>query len=109
MKQLILLAALLLGSCEPGQGSDGYAFGRCPLNRTSFTVTMAFHPTIADLRRAADRVGASIESGREAFAWGTFSPSRPVCSIHVIAPQNQWRPERWGHELAHCACGSWHR
>jgi hypothetical protein len=42
------------------------------------------------------------------MAFGFVSPDRPACTIHIVDPAKDYRPEWIGHELTHCLHGQWH-
>lgn len=108
MKKILSLSLILLSACSPGQGSDGYAFGPKEFDRNEVMVTVRTYNNLAEVQAASAPYAISIENDRELFAFGLVSRSGNTCTIHIVAPEREWRPERLGHEFAHCLYGNWH-
>lgn len=104
MKRIVPLLAL--AACDAP--ADGYRFDARERSAESVQVRVVEYPTPAALVDAAGAAGA-IEPGRETMAFATISADGSSCTIHVVAPERRWAPEWYGHELAHCLWGRWHR
>jgi hypothetical protein len=102
-----MAAVLALAACGQ-QGADGYVFGARQFDRGTVTVAVVEHPSEAALRAEARRLGVGAGGGRELMAFGFVSPDRPACTIHIVDPAKDYRPEWIGHELTHCLHGQWH-
>ena len=103
MKRLALL--LVLAACEP---ADGYRFEQRERSTDAVQVHVIEHSDHASLLSAAQAIGAT-EDGRETMAFALLAADGRSCTIHVVAPERQWSPEWYGHELGHCLWGRWHR
>ena len=102
------VALCALSGCGQSPGADGYAFGQKEYDQRRIMVALVEHPSLADLRAAANERGAVVEGGRELMAWSVLQTDRSGCEVHIVDPAVSWHPEWLGHEVAHCFFGRWH-
>ena len=111
MKKLLLIPILLLiSSCEPVQknGSDGYAFGEKQYTQTPVTVEVVVYPDRNAFEREVKRLELSADGG-EIVAFTSLYPSdKSRCTINMVDPASEYKPEFVGHEFLHCVYGQWH-
>jgi hypothetical protein len=123
MRLILVIAALLLASCTPNakphitaelvasptkhhgeMGPDYHWFERKQFNRTEFRVRIVYYDDLRTLARVYQNFGGS--HGGTIYA---FQVDRSgVCEIHTIDPMKWYAPQYIGHELFHCAHGSFH-
>lgn len=106
MRQLAVLAALLLAACGDPKGADGYVFGEAEFERNQIAVTIVQHDSRASFESAAKARGIADLSALAAFA--AYPPDEPRCVIHIERLSSRYEPEWLGHEMAHCIHGRWH-
>lgn len=104
-RSLILSAGLALSACSPS-APDGYRYEQTEFERDQVAVIVVAHPSEADLKRAAERLGVDAGEGRDLMAFGIVRANG--CTIHIVEPARSYRPEWIGHEFTHCIRGRWH-
>jgi hypothetical protein len=107
MKRGVILALLAICGCSR-EAADGYRFEQSEYAQASVALSVVEHDSIGALRGAAAAAGVRIEGGRGLMAFGVISPDRAHCTIHIVDPASDYRPEWIGHEVAHCLHGRWH-
>lgn len=102
MKHLILLASLLLASCNT-EAADGYDF-KPPQARIEREIKVVLHPNLVSVAKA--KPGQPLAADRELFGFAVINSK--TCTIHAVDPAKSYHPEQLGHELTHCLYGDWH-
>jgi len=112
MKLLIVfLATLFLVGCDTSspskdKGKDRYWFETKEYEKTELGVSVRLYANKADLQLAAKAKG--ITNWEYIQAFGVLKPYINSCTIHIVDPMNNYEPEYYGHELAHCIWGKFH-
>jgi len=91
---------------------DGYRFLQKEYELKTVTVTViALNNEAALLAKAKNHGintrGNLLYSGVKAFS--VLRPASNECTIYVLDPSAKYEPEYYGHELAHCIWGRWHK
>lgn len=105
---LVGLSLFAVIACKPSHnvGADDYTFGTPQYINQSVKVNIVTYATYKDLRAAARTHGAA---NPDVMAFSVLSaPNFDVCTIHMIDPETDYRPEFIGHEFTHCIYGQWH-
>lgn len=107
---LIILICLFMTGCDKaGEGLDKQ-FDR---SGQPLEIAVFVYPTRKDMQRAyQERMGGPLDLSRQ--GWSEWSPDHPEwgCRIHVVeipGITSNSRMSTWGHELAHCLYGSYHK
>jgi hypothetical protein len=106
----VLAGAFMLIAAS--RGSDGFVFNGGEFARERVDVRVALYPDRFTLAAAAQDRGAVIgrDNGRASRprAFTEIEIGRNGCTIHIVDPSEEYRPEVLGHELTHCLYGRWH-
>lgn len=109
----LMAAGLVLVSATPAEarsrGGDGYIFENKQWEITSFSVEIRQYESLYDLQREAEKHGIVPDMGNVFAAFMSMNKTRKHCIIHIYNPEKKYMPEQYGHELAHCAFGNFHR
>lgn len=105
MTAALAASSLVLATCGPQQGGDGYAFERKEFERSTVVVAVVQHADLSKLRSEAARRGVRAER-RDLQAFSIITGDR--CEVHVVDPAQHYSPQWLGHEVAHCLYGRWH-
>ena len=103
---LLLLFALMLGSCDPApeKGKDGYVFGEPQYERETVKVNIV---TYSEQEFKKELIKNKLPSTTAAFT--VLKYPYDTCTIHMVYPAINYEPEFVGHEFLHCAYGQWHK
>lgn len=105
MKKLLLMVGVLavLGGCDQ-VAKDGYRFERAEYFRDDVRVKTVAFPDRRSFELTARLKGVEDPSSLEAFS----VLNKEGCTIYIEDPVKSYRPEFYGHELAHCVYGRFH-
>ena len=114
MKHISLgIAALASVGCSYSAGSsvsdkaaDGYSWEGATKNVNPVTINIVAHENIWSLRAAAVIWAPSLDA--PILRGFSYMQRNGTCVIHIIDPEEDYQPEIIGHEVAHCAYGSFH-
>lgn len=110
MNWRVALLALALFGCKPdGQpkavgviAGDGYYIEDIS-HRMDPIITVKTYPDRKALLAAfPGKIPADLQ------AYSTYNESGTRCTINIVDPKEQYRPQWLGHELVHCLYGKWH-
>lgn len=111
MKIFFLATALLAMTSSPAyasnkkfEGMDGYEFSDPKDPRSTITVTVKVYPDYKSVREAVMALG--VKAVPKVWAFSVVKGN--TCTIHMIDPNKDYRPELIGHEYLHCVYGQWH-
>jgi hypothetical protein len=123
MKLAKVFAALFLlmsSSADAGRrGADNYNFGKKEFERTEITIKIVLLHDRDELIAAAEKFGLdavslisasspfALKSSVEAFS--LIDKDENKCTIYMKDPGWRYEPESYGHDLAHCIWGRWHK
>jgi hypothetical protein len=122
MRVLRLFAAIALAWPGPAEAAaDGYAVVAPEYVNKIVLVEIRTYPTLKALhaalppdaqevvRRGVDIPGAGYRGSLEVYAFTVHDAADSRrCVVSIVDPLREWRPERLGHEIAHCIYGNWH-
>lgn len=119
------LAALLLSSCQPHAeqsmyaedqpfmvtnhiiSNDGYYIETTTQDNKEFYVRIIKYKSYEDLGKAWKHNGGSDQpKGYRTVAFSEWDDK--TCTIHMVDPLIDYKPQYMGHELLHCMIGSFH-
>ena len=113
---ILAVAAMWAAPSHARNAADGYRFEQAEFVRTDFAVKVVEYDSAKEVTQAAESAGALLAPtqvgnyGRSVssrvLAWSRIRDD--VCEIHIIKPTVEYRPDLFGHELAHCIYGRWH-
>jgi hypothetical protein len=90
------------------KASDGYRFrGDPPPIRLQFNTVVIEYDTHKELSKAITEYGFTTLQAKNIHAFSTVQGN--TCTIHIVKPAKDYRPENIGHEIVHCIYGNWHR
>lgn len=106
-----VLLALIYTACTPSppMAADVDRRGQ------PMTITVYTHKDVESLNAAAAAVvkaSGSVALDYRVDGWSAYDASGSWCEVHVLPLRNAKdarRMEVWGHELAHCVHGRYHR
>ena len=109
---IIAMLALFLVSCEPSKdrekisGTQDYSGIQFPITVHTFQTQREFDKAIKDIKTHDE---SAMGYSRWFLSKTTGEMSR--CEIYVIVPEGveDEHMTTWGHELAHCVYGTYHR
>jgi hypothetical protein len=109
----IIYIFLLLGSCskQPGDGIEGTQ----NYEGQQFPITVHVFDTRAQLQKAIEDINNRGEEVDGFSAWYLRSKADPTmtrCDLYVVRPSSvndHSQMTTWGHELAHCVYGTYHK
>jgi len=105
----VFMATLFLFGCDtpaPSKSKDHYWFETKEYETTELGVSVRLYANKTDLQSAAKALGIADPESIQAF--GALKPYASSCTIHLVDPMNNYEPEYYGHELAHCIWGRFH-
>jgi hypothetical protein len=117
-KVFAVLFLLMSSSADAGKrGADNYHFGKKEFERTEITIKIVLLHDRDELITAAEEFGleaVSLNSGPFALkstveAFSLIDKDENKCTIYMKDPDWRYEPESYGHELAHCIWGRWHK
>lgn len=110
MRSLIVAVCLLLVGCSNSQGSDGYTFEQdSRLLVPEREVVAVLYPSKEAVRKGYNQRLNVRKLGPNEDMFGFSVINDKLCTIHMLDPKVEYRPEQIGHEYAHCLYGEWHR
>lgn len=107
----VVVSVLIVGGCEPRKPQFIAEFDR---TNSPMLVTFVIYDSQYDLQKAlADQLDVKrIEGKAYGFAqWYKNEKDINVCVLHLLKPKSidDEITLTWGHELAHCAYGTYHK
>lgn len=122
LTNIILIGILFFSQavCAELPAADDYYFSQKEYEITELSVKIVVLKDIADLRKTLEHYGVEeVSTSRKAFgpfppkliiqAFSILRPASQECVIYITDPNWKYQPEYYGHELAHCIWGRWHR
>ena len=107
----IAALVLLMVSCEPAPSKK--ISGTQDYSATQFPITVHTYDTKSELNKAIrnkTQHGQNVE-GLALWFLGKETSKMKRCEIHVVTPKGVEDDymTTWGHELAHCVFGTYHK
>ena len=114
LKKILIILAILAGvalvAMLPNNGSrmgaDGYQFGTPQYQKDKIEIHVVTYDSRASFSKSAKQYGIKDE---RVMAFSVLSaPNFDKCTVHMVDPKVEYRPEFIGHEFTHCVYGQWH-
>lgn len=93
------------------KSSDGYYFEKPTFTRTQFPLEIVLVKDEKEMKEQIQKRGGKIVGDIRPGQVAAFSVIRnedETCTIYMIDPKVNYKPELIGHELVHCIYGMWH-
>lgn len=93
------------------KSADGYYFEKPTFVREEFPVRIVLVKSYDEMLERVNEQGGRFVGTikpKEIAAFSVIKSEDKTCTIYMIDPKVQYRPELIGHELTHCIYGFWH-
>lgn len=111
-KILLVIVVLIMVSCEPSPDGKKIS-GTQDYSGTQFPITVYTYDNTKDLNKAIKKKKSHKRKVEGFSLWVLSKKSGEMtrCEIHVVVPRNvaDEHMTTWGHELAHCVYGTYHK
>lgn len=87
-------------------GSDGYVFNRKEYENTTPGVKFVLLQNSSEMTEVKKKFFGP--NWKQVSAFTEWNPDKGTCTIYIMDPNWQYKPELIGHEVAHCIWGRWH-
>lgn len=108
-RTLIVAVALLLTGCDTRPtAQDGYRFEQDSERRYPSNIRVVVEPSVDSLNATYAKLPDAPKLSSEERLFGFSRLTETGCTIYIVDPKVEYRPEEFGHELTHCIYGSFH-